>query len=332
MRGCWRWLRWGLGCSVLVACGCGAFSMGLMIDAIRLRRLPVESESFTLINNGIERVYRVYAPDDLDPAELVPLVFVLHGGGGDARGAEQITQSGFNRLADRDHFIVVYPEGLDKHWIDGRAANANETRGPDDDVAFFAALIDQIAADYPIDRRRVYATGISNGGIMSYRLACDLSDQIAAIAAVTANLWEGYEATCTPLRPIPVLILNGTDDPLIKWDGGPIRMLGRDTNRGNFRSTDDTVAYWLANNHCTGEPEITELPDLDPDDHTRVTHTRYTSCDAGSVVELYTITGGGHTWPGGAQYLHRWLVGRTTRDLDGNAAIWDFFQAHEMPD
>jgi polyhydroxybutyrate depolymerase len=324
--GCWRRWRWLLVAGlVMVICCCG-FSTWLLADLIRFRRLPVESVAYTLTHNGIARSYRLYVPSELDPAEPVPLVFVLHGGSGDAESAEQITRSGFHALADQHGFIVVYPEGLDRHWIDGRAANATDRRDEDDDVTFIAALIDHLADTYPVDRSRVYATGISNGAMMSLRLACDLADQITAVAIVTGSMWDDLAAACAPPRPVPILILNGTDDPLVRWDGGDIILFGR--SRGRVWPTEDTVNFWRDYDACPAEPQIETLPDTDPGDHTHVTRTTYAPCAENTAVELYTIAGGGHTWPGGAQYLHHWLIGRTSRDIDANAVIWSFFASH----
>ena len=239
---------------------------------------------------------------------------------------EQLTRSGFHRLANQDGFIVVYPQGLDQHWIDGRDVNADEHRDGTDDVRFFAALIDHLASTHTIDRSRVYATGISNGGMMSLRLACDLANQITAVAIVTGSMWDELAATCTPPRPVPILILNGTDDPLVRWDGGDVTIFGK--SRGEVWSTEDTVAFWREHNRCPADAQISTLPDLNPDDHTRVTHTVYGPCADETTVALYTIEGGGHTWPGGAQYLHHWLIGRTSREIDANTVIWSFFEGH----
>jgi polyhydroxybutyrate depolymerase len=316
-----RWV-WLMGCAIFVPvlCCCGLV-IAIALPTIRFNRLPVESTRYTLDHDGQERVYRLYVPENLDPATPVPLVLALHGGGGTADSMERISDSGFHPLADRDGFIVAYPQGIDKGWNDSRPGVDNDA----DDVGFIAALIDHLSAEYAIDPDRVFVTGISNGGHMSYRLACQLSDRIAAIAPVAANVWDGLVENCAPLHPVPVLIMNGTEDPLVKWDGGEIKFLG-DT-RGEVRSADETVTFWRNLDECPEEPETREEPDRDPDDHTRVHVETYAPCADGSQVVLYEIDDGGHTWPGGNEYLWWRLVGRTSRDIDATAEIWAFFQA-----
>lgn len=198
--------------------------------------------------------------------------------------------------------------------------------GNTDDVGFLAALIDHISQDYTIDPERVYATGISNGGLMSLRLACELSEKIAAVAPVTAALSEDLYATCTPSYPISVLIINGTEDPLVPWDGGEITV-GRQ-KRGRVLSTPDTVAFWVAQNNCEPTPAISQAPDGDPEDGTQVRTEVYRQCDNGAAVALYTIAGGGHTWPGGRQYLPESIAGKTSQEIDANEAICRFFESH----
>lgn len=317
-----RWWWW-CGCVAVPALCLCLVSARVAWWVIEYRNLPVESERHTLTHAGLERVYYLYVPPDLDPDRPAPLLLALHGGGGTAEGMEKLTESGFHALADRDGFVVAYPQGIDRHWNDGRPTEDRAHQENLDDVGFIAALIDHLAATYPIDPARVYATGISNGGMMSFRLACELSDRVTAVAPVTANLSEALAETCDPARPVPLLILNGTEDPLVRWEGGDIKILR--TSRGRVLSVAETVAFWREHNECPAEPEVTHLPDTDPDDGTRVRRERYAPCAAGSVVELVTVEGGGHTWPGGYAYLPGWLIGRTSRDIDANAVIWDFF-------
>jgi len=322
-----RWLTtWRVLFLVLPIILCACLILWLSIDLIRFRRLPVHSTPDQLMVDGRVRTYRLYVvPSNVTGAEPVPVLFVLHGGGGDAESAERLTRSGFHDLADEHGFLVVYPEGVDNHWNDGRSLDDTASQENIDDIGFFAALINHLDEKYTIDRARVYATGISNGGFMSYRLACDLSDQIAGIAAVTANLSDELAANCHPTRPVSILIINGTDDPLVLFGGGDVKILRQ--VRGTVLSTTDTVAFWREQNGCTQSPVIERLPDRDPDDHTRVRYEASSGCASGHAVDVYVVEGGGHTWPGGAQYLHRWFIGRTSRDIDANTIIWSFFEA-----
>lgn len=321
-----RWLTtWRVVILVLPLAVCACLIVWLSIDVIRFRRLPVYSTPGQITVDGRLRQYRLYVPPSLTRAEPVPLLFVLHGGGGDAPGMERLTRSGFHVLADEAGFVVVYPEGVDKHWNDGRDLDDTASQANIDDIAFIVALIDHLDQAYPIDRTRVYATGISNGGFMSYRLACELSDQIAGIAAVAANMSDALASTCQPARPVAVMIITGTDDPLVPFEGGDVRVLRQ--TRGHVLSTADTAAFWRQQNGCDGPLEVEQLPDRDPDDHTRVSRETSAGCAGGRRVEVVVVDGGGHTWPGGAPYLHRWLIGRTSRDIDANGLIWSFFEA-----
>lgn len=285
----------------------------------------------TLEHGGRRRTYYIYLPRSLEKAKPVPLLFVLHGGGGAAEGMEYgLTRRGFDWLAERDGFIAVYPQGVERQWNDGRSLPLSRAVDMSrvDDVGFFAAMADALSGEFSIDRARIYATGISNGGLMSLRLAGERADLFAAIAAVTASLSRSLLAHYAPSRPVSVLIMNGTEDPLVPYGGGTIvGPLGR-VERGEVVSTADTVVWWVRRNHCAAEPRVTMLPDAAADDGTRVQRALYRGGDHGSEVALYTVIGGGHTWPGGPQYLPPRLVGRVCRDIDANEVIWDFFKRH----
>ncbi len=163
---------------------------------------------------------------------------------------------------------------------------------------------------------------------MAYRLACDLSGEIAAIAPVAGSIPEPLLASCWPSRPVSVVAINGVDDPLVPWQGGPVH-IGR-WERGNVLSVAETIAFWVDHDRCSLRPVITYAPDSDPLDGTRVRREAYEDCQGGAEVVLYAVEGGGHTWPGGRQYLPEPIVGRTSRDADANQLIWAFFMAHRM--
>ncbi len=273
---------------------------------------PLRAQAQQIEVNGVLREYRLHVPRRL--SSPAPLLIVLHGGGGNARQIERFT--GFSRLADREGFMVVYPQGINRQWNDGRSF---EDSGTADDVGFIAALIDHLVAAQSVDPARVYATGISNGGFMSYRLGCQLSDRIAGIAPVAATLSEDLAADCAPLRPLPVMMVNGTADPLVPYDGGVVSLPGG-RSRGQIRSAEVTAAFWAAHNGCDSTPLQAPLPD-----GSTVEISQYDGCDA--PVVLYTIRNGGHTWPGAAQYLPVRLIGGTNRDMNATEAIWSFFKA-----
>ncbi|MEO8395312.1 MAG: PHB depolymerase family esterase, partial [Chloroflexota bacterium] len=254
-----------------------------------------------------ERDYLLYLPVNYTREQPIPLLLVLHGGSGTAHSMIKLTQGIFNTLADEHNFMVVYPNGFGRQWNDGRF----QVRGGRniDDVGFIRELIDSLASAYAVDTQHVFVTGMSNGGHMAYRLACDLSDKIAGIASVAALMPDNLEQACTPHRPMPVLIIAGTEDTLVPYRGGTVG--GQLLRRGTVASADVTLRFWAKINGCTGEPEVTDLEDRDPRDGTHIRETLYSSCDAPTV--MYTIVGGGHTWPGGLQYLDERIIGKTSR-------------------
>jgi polyhydroxybutyrate depolymerase len=258
-----------------------------------------------------KRHYELFVPSD-QPG--LPLVIALHGHGGTGKQMER--SSKFDRVAAREQFLVAYPDGIDRGWNDGRP----EVAGGPDDVAFIAGLIDELAARYSIDRTRVYVTGASNGGMMTYRIGCDLADRVAAIAPVIGNVPAAI--TCMPSAPVSLLAINGTDDPLVPYNGGQVAK-----KRGEVLSaTLSTQLFARADGCGAALPTVTE-PDEDPGDGSRTHVTRF-ACPAPAEVELITLDGAGHTWPGGAQYLPAFLIGGVSRDFDGAERIWDFFAAH----
>ena len=275
-------------------------------------------------HDGLEREYILYAPSfKTEHTGRRPLLFVLHGGGGTHRGMLRLTNGRFNELADRDGFFVVYPQGIDKSWNDGRSDRTSGAhRKGIDDVGFFRALIEHLTAVYPIDPERIFVSGISNGGLMSFQLGCSLPDKIRAIAAVTAQIPAAVAPLCRSESRVSLAVFNGTEDPLVPYSGGQITVFRR--QRGEVLSTDETVRIWRQKNHCNPEARIAELPDL-VDDGTRVTRIEYSQCKNESKVILYRVEGGGHTWPDGRQYLPVRQIGRTTRDINGCDEIWQFF-------
>ena len=275
---------------------------------------------------GRTRTYQLHIPPLHDKRTNLPLVIVLHGGGGTGKNMKRyLTRGGLDALADEEGFVVIYPDGVERHWNDGRDLDRYRAHREDvDDVGFISKLIDHHVATLRIDPRRIYVTGISNGGLMSYRLACQLTEKITAIAAVTASLTEKLVATCRPSESVSVLIMNGTEDPLVPWDGGDIH-LGRRTF-GRVLSTRDTVSFWVERNGCSSAAALVEAWDEKREDGTRVRREVYGGCDNGVEVMLYIIEGGGHTWPGGYQYLPEWVIGKTSLEMNANDRIWRFFK------
>ncbi|WP_439027541.1 alpha/beta hydrolase family esterase [Haloarchaeobius sp. DT45] len=273
-----------------------------------------ESREETLDHDGRTRTARVYLPDGVStPA---PTVLLLHGGGGSPTRIERF--SGFRALADREGFVVVTPTGVEKHWNDGRDTDIATAHTEDvDDVGFLAALLDRLAADEVTTPGEVCCTGISNGGMMTLRLAAERPDLLACGASIAANLPAALDVRPTEL---PMLFVHGDADPLVPYEGGQVGFARNQTGRGRVRSADETVGLWLDANRCAGEPSVTVLDGHE--DGTTVEDRRYDCADA--PVRHLVIRGGGHGWPGASKLLDP-LLGTTTREVDGAELVWAFF-------
>jgi polyhydroxybutyrate depolymerase len=196
-----------------------------------------------------------------------------------------------------------------------------------DDVAFTRDLIKQLESEYKIDPGRVYATGMSNGGFMCYRLARDLPDLIAAIAPVSALLSPNLASGSSFSAPMPVLIIQGTADPLVPYNGGSVAP-SRLNRRGTVMSAPDTASFFAKLDGCSTPGTTESLPDTAPSDGATATRLTYTGGRQGTEVQLITVQGGGHTWPGGLPYLPARIIGPVCRDFDASEVIWEFFASH----
>jgi polyhydroxybutyrate depolymerase len=264
---------------------------------------------------GAHRTYLIHVPPKV--ASSVPLVLSFHGHFGSGAGLEKLTH--LDALSDEFGFIVVYPEGIAGSWNDGRPQDIGA-----DDVGFVRALVADLSRRFPIDRKRVFATGFSNGGSFAQYLGCNLADEIAAIAPVSGYLPRAVVDACHPARPISVLQIGGTSDPVEPFGGGEVKIGYID--RGSVLSAQETVDFWKANAKCSGAPAIVAIPPAPPLDGT----TTYGGCTGGTSVQLDMVFGGGHTWPGGPQYLPANVIGPASTQLDASRAIVTFFLAHPM--
>lgn len=256
------------------------------------------SQQFSFIFEGIERTYRVYVPDGINRESASPMVINMHGLGSNA--IEQQFYSQFDKVADTSGAIIVYPNGVNNQW------NIYSDNGIND-VGFISALIDTMATNYDLDLNRVYATGMSMGGFMSHRLACQLNNKIAAIGAVAGTLAYPF---CAPERAVPVCHIHGTADSTVFYLLVPV-----------------TIDFWTGNNVCA-DSVVVDLPDIDTTDQSTVTLTTYPQCDDDVEVLLYTINNGGHTWPGASIDIG----GNTNQDIHASAEIWKFFLKYTLPD
>jgi len=268
------------------------------------------------------RDYLFYVPPGLaNSAEPRPLVMVFHGGGGKSKQIEKEVGPTLEPIADREGFFIVYPNAVDKMWDFGAGKVSEQLKERVDDRRYFGDVLQELTSGFPIDESRIFATGISRGGQASYFVACTFPGEIRAIAPVAMPMPVFMRQLCADATSTGVAIFNGTDDPLVPYGGGEIKV-GRKT-RGEVMSTDATVDFWRTVNGCSPDPTTTETID-NKDDKMRVVKTSYEQCE-GDPVLLYRIEGGGHTWPNGSQYLPRFLVGDVDRDIDGATEVWKFF-------
>lgn len=281
----------------------------------------------TITVDGIEREYILHLPNGYESSiENLPLVMVFHGGGGNAGQMKNHTK--FNKLADKESFVVVYPNAVDKNWSDGRIGEKLPMQR--DDVKFISMLIDTLTGRYKINPKRVFSTGISNGGFFSIYLAYKLSDKILSIAPVTANIPENLAGEFRPEYPVSMLLINGTKDPLVKYDGGAVGFGEDGFGRGESVSTDRTIAIWTQNDQCTPPPEVKEIDNKNWADKCKATKYIYNNCAGETEVILVKIDGGGHTWPGGSQYLPKLIVGNVCKDFSATEMIWEFFKSQKI--
>jgi polyhydroxybutyrate depolymerase len=275
----------------------------------------------TIVSSGQTREYLLHVPSSYDRARPTPLVISLHGAA--TWPATQREASQWNRAADEEGFIVVYPSGT---TLDGSGTGVLPFRvwraepGPSvtADARFISDLIDSLSVTYNIDPARIYANGLSNGGGMVFALSCILSHRIAAIgmvAAAHALTWSW----CTDQHPVPMIAFHGTADPLVPYSGAGTSWL----NPRPFPDIPGFVADWARRNRCLGRPAESEVA---PD----VARREYTDCTADAAVVLYTIRGGGHQWPGGKPFP-AWMAGPMSRSIDATGLMWAFFRQHPLP-
>jgi len=274
------------------------------------------------------RSYRLHVPPKVDVQRALPLVLVFHGGGGTPEQIER--ESRFSELADREGFAVAYPAGYRRSWNDGRGSEVIAAqRDGVDDVAFVSALIDDVAAQRRIDPKRIYATGISNGAMFSQQLAVALSTRIAAIASVAGGMPQPLLARFAPQAPVSVLVVHGSLDPLVPYGGGDVKVLGG--ARGRVVGAEETARRWSEFDGCGPVAAAEEVTATVGNEACGTMRVSYPHCGNATGVVLLRLNGGGHTWPGGSQYLPERLVGKVCRELDGAALIWDFFKQHPKP-
>ena len=265
------------------------FSQQLLIDSIFV--------------NDSYRSFVTYIPEIYSESQPAPLVFNFHGRS--SNSFQQMVYGDFRQIADTANFIIVHPQAKpditsSNSWGLGLMSN--------DDMDFINELYSYLLFLYNINTNKIYSTGMSNGGYMSYQLACHMSDKIAAIASVSGAMSTQTQLNCNPTRPMPILEIHGTADAILNYD----EIL-------------NDIEYWRDFNNCNFIPDIAVIPNIDSSDLSSVEHFVYDNCDNGVTTELYKIINGGHTWPGS-----NLSIGLTNADINASSEIWDFFSKYDL--
>lgn len=296
-----------------------AVGLCLLADAAQAQRSQMQSLKFA--QDGLTREFLLYQPARIAEANGPrPLVLVIHGGAGTARGMVRITKRRWNALADEHGFYVVYPQGVDKIWDFGEGPVSDRLDQSVDDLTYFRNVIEVTSRQVIIDSDRIFATGLSRGAQASFFLACNLPGQIRAVMPVATNLPTYMVNECRSGPALGMALITGTADPQVPFGGGTITVLGQ--RRDQVLSSEDTLKLWQRRNGCRGNPE-TQTIDANTRDSVSVS-VRQWSC-AGAPVRHYTVLGGGHTWPSGRQFLPVQTVGPVSRDIDAAVEGWSFF-------
>jgi polyhydroxybutyrate depolymerase len=300
------------------------------------------------INNST-RTFVVHLPQGYDSQQHYPVVILLHGRDQDAAQMARLTH--FNEFADRDSIIAVYPNAGNGRWNIGAGQPPPYGRGPyrrrepygpgypppgprrepgerrqgaapSADMQFLHHMLDKVATHYSVDTRRIYAAGLGEGGFLALRMGCNMADRIAAIAAVGAAMPRSLN--CIPSRPVPVLLINGTDDPIVHYDGGRYKdgML-------HLLSAEDSAKEWARMNRCSEKPAESKLPSLQKGGKDTKVYF-FDGCQENAQVALFAVKDGGHTWPGGEQYMIEKEVGKTSHAFDANETIWSFLVTRKV--
>jgi len=341
-------------------------SAGCITILLAAQMLCAQETKEKVAVDDVDRNFMVRLPRGYDSQRHYPVVILLHGLNQDADDMERLTR--FDELADKDSIIAVYPIALHERWNVGVQPEERQPaamgpgrhrryggggypgggypgggggypggRGqqtpsqepgerrpaPADDIGFFNQMLDQLGSKFSVDASRIYAAGLSEGGLMSLRLGCALSDRIAAVVAVGAAMPK--KMICLPSRPVPMLMINGTSDPVVPYDGGTEHNMNLPVI-----SAEDTAKAWAKIDRCAEKPEKSKLSAKEKGGMETKIDT-YTGCQQGVQVVLYSVKGGGNTWPGGEQYEVEKTIGKTSQDLNANETMWSFLVKQKLP-
>lgn len=266
------------------------------------------------------RSYRLYVPTGYDPDKPMPIVVALHGRPDSGIGFSMITQ--LHLTAERENFLVLYPDGLNLGWNYVSGMPQFSGGGSWDDVQFLQDLVVKIGERINVDMNRVYATGFSNGGFMTQRLACEAYDFFAAFAVSGATMVHGMESFCYPANDVPIMFIHGTDDVSIPWSGTPYSHYGAVEN----------LYFWVQYNNCSLEPTEEYLPSTEDDPETFVARITYPDCAFGGDLVFYGIQNGGHNWMGVPDVISEEIAGLVNTDYHASDIVWEYLSRFTLQD
>tara|TARA_B100000963_G_scaffold262239_1_gene230398 strand:- start:49 stop:939 length:891 start_codon:yes stop_codon:yes gene_type:complete len=285
----------------------------IMVGCRKVGNSQMNDEVNTISVDGVDREFILYIPSTYDSTDAVPLMLNFHGWTMSA--SDQMNLSDMRTLSDSENFILVYPQGVkfrnrpfgSTHWNVGSWTTGSTS----DDIGFVDKLIDHISVNYNIDLERIYACGYSNGGFFSHELACNLSNKIAAIGTVSANMSTRTRDNCNPSHPTPVVTVSGTNDNEVSYDG---------TNFEGQISHNEVLNYWINYNQTDETPIISNLPNIDTNDGSTVELHQYKNGNNDVEIEHFKVVDGGHDWPGTYGNM----------DIDANSIIWGFVSQFDI--
>ena len=282
-----------------------------------------------LTHDDYERSWLTVLPKNYSAKQSYPLVIALHGGGGTAKQLMNNTRRRFNKLATKEGFVVVYPQGVKKSWNDNSARDQNGFARKEniDDVGFIKKMIASLESNYNINSSEIFACGISNGGLMSQTLAMELPEKINAIGMVASNFGEDQIHEVKGVVPFSIIFIHGTDDPIFPYNEGYIEVFNK--KRGNVMGIEKSIDYMCNLNGNSKNVVSIPIKNTNENDGCRSEKIIYPNDrNPAFKVELIKVENGGHTWPGAKeQRLIKRLVGKTTQDFDASDALWEFFKS-----
>ena len=254
------------------------------------------------------------------------LVLCLHGDGENPESFARVTRREFNRLSEENNFILGYPVALNDYWNDAREDSISLSHYDDvDDVGFLEKVIEYAIDSFRVDPEYVFVTGLANGGLMTFRLACEIPEKFRGFATVAASLSLDQLVDCSADSAISLMAINGTRDPILPYEGGQI--IEDEMELGSVLGIEEAIKFWIEHSDCEEKHTVRDVANRDTFDETRSEKLTYSDCEHGNEIVLIRVTNGGHTWPGGRQYEGQRNIGKTARDFNASEEIWKFFRS-----